>query len=649
MLAFLQRIGKSLMLPIAMLPAASLILVLGTPALFDIPFMAAGGNGILGNLGIIFAIGVAIGFSKDSSGPAALSGAIAYLVMTGAAQAIDKTINMGVLGGIIAGIIAGLLYNRFYQIKLPDYLAFFGGKRFVPIITAVTMVILGGIAGIVWPSIQDGIHAVGEWIINAGAFGAGVYGFFNRLLIPFGLHHVINTLIWFEFGSFTDAAGEVWHGDINRFLHGDPTAGIFTAGFYPIMMFGLPAACLAMYLTANKENKKVVGGLMLSLALTSFITGVTEPIEFSFMFLAPVLYGIHALLAGTSLYVANLLDIHYGFGFSAGAIDYLLQFKLAKGQWILLLQGIIYGIIYFVVFYFAIIKFNLKTPGREAEGESGEGISWLFDQEVSSGSDSKTSSGDKYDTTAYHYLQGLGGKENIKSLDYCATRLRLQMNDMSKVNEEKLKKSGANGVMKMGKTNLQVIVGTTVEYVADAMKKRMDSVNEKPPESKPKEAETDGNKLPPLNEKDFIAPMEGKIIPITEVDDEMFSKKMLGDGFAIEPSNGTIVSPVDGKVINIFPTKHAIGVQTKQGHEILIHVGLDTVQLNGNGFETLVEEGQQVKQGQGLLNVDLDYVSKNAPSTVTPVIFTNLGEGQTVELKKTGAINSGSVGIISLQ
>ncbi|WP_085522027.1 N-acetylglucosamine-specific PTS transporter subunit IIBC [Tuberibacillus sp. Marseille-P3662] len=653
MLGFLQQIGKSLMLPIAVLPAAAIILVLGNESLFDVPFMVEGGNGILGHFGIIFAIGVAIGFSKDGSGPAALSGAIAYLVLTNAAQGVDDSINMGVLGGIISGIIAGLLYNRFHKIKLPDYLAFFGGRRFVPIITTVTMVILGGLAGIIWPFVQDGIHAVGEWIINAGAIGAGVYGVINRLLIPFGLHHVVNTFIWFEFGSF-DAGGQTWHGDITRFLHGDPSAGIFTAGFYPVMMFGMPAACLAMYLAAKKENKKVIGGLMFSLALTSFLTGVTEPIEFSFMFLAPVLYVIHALLAGTSLIVSNLLDIHYGFGFSAGFIDYVLQFKLAQGQWLLLLQCFIYGVIYFIVFYFAITLFNLKTPGRE-EGEGAGVASWLFDQEVGSsgskdesGSESTTSNG-KYDATAYQYLQALGGKDNIQSLDNCATRLRLKINDMSKVDEGRLKAQGANGVMKMSKTNLQVIVGTQVEFVADAMKERMASGDDEvPAPEQATEPEADGNQLPPLKGEDFGAPVEGQIMSITEVPDEVFSQKMMGDGFAIEPAQGSVVAPVDGKIMNIFPTKHAIGIASNQGYEILIHIGLETVNLKGEGFEVLVQDGDKVKRGQKLLEFDLDHVKAKAPSAVVPVVFTNMSEDQSLNLLKTGDVNQGDNEIMEI-
>lgn len=659
-LGFLQRIGRSLMLPIAVLPAAAILVRLGADDMLNIPFVTAGGNGILDpdGLALIFAIGVAIGFSRDKSGAAALSGAVGYLVLTAAAQGIDKNIDMNVLGGIIAGVIAGLLYNRFYQIQLPDWLAFFGGRRFVPIVTAVAMVILGGVAGFVWPPVQDAINNLGEWIIHSGAIGLGAYGFFNRLLIPTGLHHVINTLIWFEFGTFKDAAGNVFHGDIPRFLNGDRSAGIFTAGFFPVMMFGLPGACLAMYVTAKKHRKKVIGGFLFGLAFTSFLTGVTEPIEFSFMFLAPVLYVIHAILAGTSLMVANLIGIHDGFGFSASFIDYLLNFTLAQKPLLLLLQVLIYGIVYFIVFYFAIKAFNIKTPGREDEGEEGADTSWLFDQNLSS---SKTTTSEatgrasdgKYDSTAYHYLQALGGKENIASFDSCATRLRMKMNDMSKVNEAELKRNGAAGIMKMGKKNLQVVVGTQVEFVADAIRERMESGNTGPPESESKTQqegeEPAAHPLPPLQADEFAAPLDGKLIPLTDVDDDVFSQKMMGDGFAIEPTGGSVASPVNGKIINIFPTKHAIGILSKEGYEIMIHLGLDTVKLNGQGFEALIDEDQNVSKGQEIMKIDLDFIKNNAPSTVSPIVFTNLAEGQFVDLKQTGEVKQGATGILAIE
>ncbi len=452
MLGGLQRIGKSLMLPIAVLPAAALLLRLGQEDLLDIPFVAAAGGAIFDNLALIFAIGVAIGFSKDGSGAAGLSGAIGYLVLTQGAQSIDKEIEMAVLGGIISGIVAGLLYNRFHDIKLPSWLGFFGGRRFVPIITAATMVILAGIFGFVWPPIQDSINALGQWIIDAGALGVGVFGFLNRLLIPFGLHHVLNSLVWFVFGEYNGATG-----DLNRFFAEDPSAGIFMTGFFPIMMFGLPAACLAMIATAKRERRAEVSGMLIGIAFASFLTGITEPIEFAFMFLSPFLYVIHALLTASSMVLAYVLDIHHGFGFSAGAIDYFLNFGLAQKPVLLLIIGLVYGLLYFIIFYVLIRAFNLKTPGREDEDMITR--------------DDEPAEGDKYDLMAGHFVRSIGGIDNISSIDHCTTRLRLQIKDASAVNEAELKKYGARGVIKVDSRNLQIIVGTDVEFVADAMRK----------------------------------------------------------------------------------------------------------------------------------------------------------------------------------
>jgi PTS system N-acetylglucosamine-specific IIC component len=459
MLAFLQRIGKALMLPVAVLPAAAILLRLGQDDLLGIPFMAAAGDAIFAHLALIFALGVAIGLSKDGNGAAALAGAVGYFVLTEGAAAINEDIDMSVLGGILSGVIAGLLYNRYYNIKLPDWLAFFGGRRFVPIVTGGVMVVLAFIFGFVWPPVQEFIHGVGEWILGAGALGAGIYGFLNRILIPIGLHHVINSLIWFVFGEFEGATGE-----IGRFFAGDPSAGYFMAGFFPIMMFGLPAAAIAMIFAAKKKYRKAVAGGMIGIAVTSFLTGITEPIEFSFMFLSPLLYVTHAILTGISMMVAVMLDIRHGFGFSAGAFDYLLNFGIAQNPLILLFQGLVFGAIYFVVFYFLIVKLDLKTPGRE-EGDI------VMDEDAPK--EKKTSKGnEKYGQMAEKFIAGLGGSENITSIDNCATRLRLNVKDMGQVDEDALKKHGAKGVMKIGDKNIQIIVGTDVEFVADEMKDR---------------------------------------------------------------------------------------------------------------------------------------------------------------------------------
>lgn len=455
MLGFLQRIGKALMLPIAVLPAAGLLLRFGQDDLLGIPFIANAGNAIFANLALIFAIGVAMGFAKDSNGAAALSGAIGFLVLTEGAIAIDENINMGVLGGIIAGIIAGLLYNRFHDIKLPDWLGFFSGRRFVPIITSVTMILLAAIAGFAWPPIQGAIDSLGNWIIGLGALGSGLFGFLNRLLIPLGLHHVLNSLFWFQFGEF-----EGVNGDIARFFAGDPSAGAYMTGFFPVMMFGLPAAAFAIIATAKPENRKAVSGMFIGLALTSFLTGITEPIEFSFMFIAPLLYGVHAILTGVSMWVTSLLGIRDGFTFSAGALDYALNFNIAEKPLLLLGIGVIYAIVYFVIFYALIKAFNLKTPGREDETDVVE------EEEVPA-----SQGNNKYEVMAGHFIKDIGGADNITSIDNCATRLRLNIADMEKVKESALKAHGAKGIMKLSKTNLQIIVGTDVEFVADEMKK----------------------------------------------------------------------------------------------------------------------------------------------------------------------------------
>lgn len=458
MLGFLQKIGKSLMLPIAVMPAAALLLRLGQDDLLGIPFISAAGNAVFGHLALLFAIGIAIGFSKDGSGAAALAGAVGYFVLTEGAAAINETVNMGVFGGIISGIIAGLLYNKYHDIRLPEWLGFFGGKRFVPIITSLVMIVIAFLFGYVWPPVQAGINSVGDWIIGAGAAGVGVFGFLNRLLIPVGLHHILNTLVWFEFGEFTNAAGDVIKGDLWRFLAKDPSAGIFMTGFFPIMMFGLPGAAFAMVAAAKKERRKAVAGAMAGLAFTSFLTGITEPIEFLFMFLSPVLYFIHAILTGLAMSISYLLDIHHGFGFSAGALDYILNFGIAQKPVLLAGIGLLYGLLYFVVFYFLIKKLDLKTPGREDEiaGEF-EGNSALKGN---------------YAEAADAYLEALGGRENLEEIDNCVTRLRLKVKDIAMVDEGRLKQLGAKGVIKLSKTSLQVIVGTDVEFLANELKKK---------------------------------------------------------------------------------------------------------------------------------------------------------------------------------
>lgn len=472
----LQRIGKSLMLPIAVLPAAALLLRLGAGDVFDIPFVMAAGSAIFDNLALLFGIGVAVGIAFDSSGSAGLAGAVGYLVITNGTQSINPDINMGVLAGIIGGLTAGALYNRYHDIELPDFLGFFGGRRFVPIITGAAGVLLAGIFGFIWPPIQNAIQMAGQWIIDAGAAGVFVYGFLNRLLIPVGLHHVINSFIWFVFGEFTNAAGEVVTGDLSRFFAGDPSAGFFMSGFFPIFMFGLPAAALAMYNAAKPENKKAVSGIFLSVALTSFLTGITEPIEFSFMFLAPVLYVIHAALTGLSLVVTYIFGIQHGFGFSAGAIDYFLNYGLATRPLLIIPIGLVVFAIYYFLFRFVIEKFNIATPGRlEAEAGGGTQMSVMPEaQQKKSARKQKDTSKNK----PLAYIEALGGKDNIKKVDACITRLRLDLRDTDKIDEKRLQQLGATGVLKANKNNAQVVVGTKAEMIADDINQELKIMEE---------------------------------------------------------------------------------------------------------------------------------------------------------------------------
>lgn len=452
----LQKIGKALMLPIAVLPVAALLLRFGQADLLNVEAVAKAGGIIFDNLPLIFAIGVAIGFAKDNNGAAALSGAIGYLVMHATYTTINADINMGVLSGIIAGCIAGVFYNKFHNIKLPKFLGFFGGKRFVPIVTGVTTLILGIGFGFIWPPIQKVISNFGEWLIKAGPFGVGVYGVANAALLPFGLHHILNSMVWFVFGDFTNAAGEIVSGDLFRYFAGDPNAGQFMAGFYPIFMFAMPALALAMYHSAKPENKTQVGGILFSSALTFALTGIGEPLLFSFVFIAPGLYAVHAVLQGSSLALAHILGIKHGFGFSAGLIDYVLNWKYSTNAWLIIPIGIAYALIYYFLFRLLIKKFNLKTPGRE---------DIVLDENVKL---VNIPDNEK----AMKFIEYLGGKDNFEDCEACITRLRLSVNDPLKIDEAKLKTLGVAGVLKV-KNNIQVVVGTDAEIIADEINQQL--------------------------------------------------------------------------------------------------------------------------------------------------------------------------------
>ena len=452
--AAVQQLGRALMLPIAVLPVAGLLLRLGQPDLLGIAVMAQAGDAIFANLALIFAIGVAVGFARENNGTAGLAGAIGYLVLTAVLKAIDAKINMGVLAGITAGISAGLLYNRYQGIALPSYLSFFGGRRFVPIITGFGMLLAGVVLGFVWPPLQAGIDALGHWLLGAGATGLFFYGVLNRVLIVTGLHHILNSLVWFVFGSFPDplVAGKVATGDLNRFFAGDPTAGAFMTGFFPVMMFGLPAACLAMYRAARPENRAAVGGVLASMALTAMLTGVTEPVEFSFMFLAPLLYALHALLTGVSMAVMHVLDVRLGFTFSAGLFDFLLSYGKGHNGWLVLPVGAAYFAIYYGLFSFFIRRFDLATMGREA------GPALVATAAPAAGG------------RAAAYIEALGGAGNLKSVDACTTRLRLQVADESRIDETRLKAAGARGMIRPAPGNVQVVIGPEADTIASEIR-----------------------------------------------------------------------------------------------------------------------------------------------------------------------------------
>lgn len=674
----LQRIGRALMLPVALLPAAGLLLAIGTGMQEEnmvsiFPFltsdffvllaslMSEAGGIVFDNLAILFAVGVAIGLANGDgvAGLAALIGFFIINVTMSVLVGIDAdmvgdnpayasvlgipTLQTGVFGGIIAGILGAYMFNRFYKIELPSYLGFFAGKRFVPIVTSIGGLIIGAILTFVWPPIQEVLNTFSYFMTESNqTLAAFIFGVVERSLIPFGLHHVFYTPIWFEFGTYVNAAGETIRGDQRIFIEQmrdgvDFTAGTFMTGKYPFMMFGLPGAALAIYHCAKPENKKYVAGIMGSAALTSFLTGITEPLEFSFLFVAPVLFGIHAIFAGLSFMTMHLLNVKIGMSFSGGAIDYFLYGIVPNRTdwWLVIPVGLVFFAIYYFMFRFAIRKFNLMTPGREEAAAA-----------VSTGGKGEVSE------LPYNVLEAFGGKENLKHLDACITRLRITVNDKAQVDKDRLKQLGAAGVMEVG-NNVQAIFGPRSDAIKGQMQDIIDGktpaepINKKPDFDPDKEAEP--AIAPDLSEEKSInSPAEGRIIPLDDVPDDVFSGRMMGDGFAIEPDDGEFVSPVDGKINNVFPTKHAIGIIADDGREILLHIGIDTVGMQGEGFEVFVSEGDVVAQGQTLVKADLALIAEKAKSTITPVIFTNLNEGQKVELKKTEKVSRNETDIINI-
>ncbi|MEC0284243.1 glucose-specific PTS transporter subunit IIBC [Terribacillus saccharophilus] len=671
----LQKIGRALMLPVAILPAAGILLALGdalqNPDLIgNIGFlnnawvqliasvMQSAGYIVFDNLPLLFAVGVAIGLA-NGDGVAGIAAIIGYLTMNatmgavliangsipeGAVEQAEffagnnpayttmlgiPTLATGVFGGIIVGVLAAIMFNRFYKIELPQYLGFFAGKRFVPIVTSIAALVLGLMMLVVWPPIQHGLNSFSSGLLSSNmTLTAFIFGVIERALIPFGLHHIFYSPFWYEFFSYTNAAGELIRGDQRIFMAqirdgAELTAGTFMTGRYPFMMFGLPAAALAIYHEASPKRKKVVAGLMGSAALTSFLTGITEPLDFSFLFVAPLLYAVHCVFAGLSYMTMYMLDIKVGMTFSGGFIDFFLYGILPNRTdwWLVIPVGLVFAVIYYFGFRFAIRKFNLMTPGRE------RGV-----EEVTNESNAKTGG------IAYHVLEAMGNKENIKYLDACLTRLRVTVNDKNKVDKNALKKLGAAGVLEVG-NNMQAIFGPKSEGLKEQMQDIITGKSSSPQIEAASATEVVGNAISnPLQNAPkadvFVIPVSGTLRHLEDVPDVVFSEKLMGDGFAIEPVNGTIVSPVNGKVINIFPTKHAIGLEADTGREVLIHIGLETVNLKGEGFEVFVKEGDWVTAGQKIAEADLTKIEPHVPSLLTPVVFTNLGSAERVVFKE---------------
>lgn len=680
----LQRVGRSFMLPIAILPVAGLFLGIGgsftnetmlnayglmnilgpgTIANAILSVLKAAGDIVFGNLPIIFAMGVAIGMAKKEKEVAALSGGIAFFIMHASIGAMIninggtesmlngstasvvgiQSLQMGVFGGIIVGLGVAMLHNRFYKIELPQVLSFFGGTRFVPIISAVVYLIVGILMFYIWPPIQGAIYSVGDLVRSSGYAGTFLYGIMERALIPFGLHHVFYLPFWqTAVGGTATVAGQVVEGAQNIFFAelgaGNITkfsieATRFMTGKFPLMIFGLPGAALAMYKCAKPEKRKLVGGLLLSAALTSMITGITEPLEFTFLFVAPILYVIHCIFAGAAYMLMHLLQVGVGMTFSGGFIDMFLFGILqgnAKTNWIMILPvGIVYFVVYYFLFTFLIRKFNYKTPGREEDSEETKLYTRADVQAAKAGS--KSDKAGTFTETSVLITQGLGGKNNISDVDCCATRLRTTVHDASKIDEGILKASGAAGVIKKG-NGIQVIYGPRVTVIKSELEDYLASAESDQKEESTNQAETG------MDEKEVIiySPMKGNVIPINKVPDEVFASEMLGKGIAIDPAEGRAVSPVIGKVSAVFDTKHAIGITSNEGVEILIHIGIDTVQLNGKYYDVKVKVGDDVKVGDLLVEFDIKGIQSEGFQTVTPVIISNTDNYQSIEMLMIG-------------
>lgn len=675
----LQRVGRSFMLPIAVLPVAGLLLgigssftnatmidtyglqaILGEGTILNmfLTVLSKAGSALFDNLPIIFAVGCAIGMAKKEKEVAALSAVIAYFTMNAAVNAMlvnsgqilddgsiadfvlqgtitssvgIQTLQMGVFGGIIVGLGVAALHNRFYTIELPSALAFFSGSRFVPIISTVVYVLVGIGMFFVWPVVQNGIYALGGLVTGTGYLGTLIFGIIKRALIPFGLHHVFYLPFWQTgVGGSMEVAGKMIEGGQNIFFAqlADPSTVHFSAdacryfsGEFIFMIFGLPGAALAMYQTAKPEKKKQAGGLLLSAALACMATGITEPLEFSFLFVAPMLFAVQVILAGAAYMIAHILNIAVGLTFSGGLLDLFLFGILqgnAKTSWLRIIPvGIIYFLLYYGIFKFLILKFDLKTPGREDEDTETR----LY---TKADYNAAKETGVKGAEVSALITAGLGGKANIEDVDCCATRLRCTIKDPEKVQEALLKQSGSRGVILKGK-GIQVIYGPQVAVLKTNLEAFLQT------------SAADQVSSQVSSGEEIKSPMNGTVIPLSEVPDAVFSSEMLGKGFGVEPSEGKAYAPVDGEVTTVFDTKHAIGLMSKHGVELLIHIGMDTVKLNGKGFDVKVKTGDQVKAGDLLAEFDMDLIKGEGYPVTTAVVVTNTDDCEEIGEVRTGA------------
>ena len=693
----LQRVGRSFMLPIALLPVAGLLLGIGssftnqtmleayglTGVIYEgsVPYtvldiMNQCGSAVFNNLALLFAMGVAIGMAKKEKEVAALSGAIAYLVMNTAISAMITarggveamaansttstlgitTLQMGVFGGILVGLGVAALHNRFYKIQLPQVLSFFGGTRFVPIVSTAVFLAVGIAMFLVWPVVQTGIAALGNLVIQSGYAGTWIYGTLERALIPFGLHHVFYMPFWqtavggtavidgvtiqgaqnIFFAELASRSTEVFSVEATRFM----------AGKFPFMIFGLPGAALAMYRTAKPAKKKIAGGLLLSAALTAMLTGVTEPLEFTFIFVAPLMYAVHCVYAGLSFMLMHIFEVGVGMTFSGGLIDLTLFGVLqgnGKTHWIwAVIVGAVYFVLYYFTFYLMITKMNLKTPGREDEGEETK-LFTRSDYNAKGAAAGGTPSGSS-DPVSAMILQGLGGKANLSDVDCCATRLRVTVIDPGKVSDALLKQSGASGVIHKG-NGVQVVYGPQVAVIKSNLVDFMETPEANQVDSAPAAAPAPAPAPAKAEKKTdavLAAHMRGRVVPMGEVQDEAFSTCVLGEGAAIEPAEGKLYAPADAVVDNLFDTHHAIGLVTSEGVELLLHIGINTVELGGKHFEAHVAVGQKVKKGDLLISFDIPAIQAAGYLCTTPMIVCNTDDYQSVKTLAEGDIQPGS-------